>query len=266
MHSSPVRYLWWPLRAAFIKKRGEYRHYLVDYVVGLLLKLLFFVAMLLAYPAVDPVGNLARIHGFVLWYFAAHILAKMSNMVLEEAYLGTFLQVLTARTPLFLFLAAHSIAEIVMSSLWIGLFLVVGSVLTPFWKGVGLLSPGQGATILLVVLITLAGLIGMGFFLFGLSILFKVVGSITELLIFAMLFFSGFFIPLSTLPRLLIVLGYGSPLWWSFTLLHRVFQGEGVGFGLVAHAGVAVVWAALGIAVSSYTLKLAKTRGTLAAY
>lgn len=261
-----VQHYWWPLKAAFIKKKSEYRHYLLDYFVGLMIKLVFFVAMLVAYPGLEPMENLTRVSAYVLWYFAAHILAKMGNVVIEEASLGTISQILTTRTSIYVQLAAQAIAEVVMSLIWITLFLAIGATLTPYWMPLVDLTLLQVTAAIGVVFVTLVALVGIGFLLFGLSIIFKQVGSITELLIFAMLFFSGFFIPLADLPGLLEALARASPLWWSFSLLDLTFRGHPLGFNLVAYAAVSVAWIMLGLGLASQTLKVAKARGTLTSY
>jgi len=176
-----------PLRAAFVKKKGEYRHYLLDYIVDLLIKFVFFVGMLIAYPETQPLEGLVRVSCFILWYLAAHVLAKMSNMLIEEAYLGTLPQILTTKTSLLLYLVAHTIAEVAMSLIWVVGFLALAAFLMPFWTALAQLSLWQVGTALVVVVVALVGIVGIGFFLFGLSIKFKQVGSISELLIFIML-------------------------------------------------------------------------------
>ena len=256
------------LRAAFIKKKGEYRHYLLDYIVDLFIKFVFFIAMLTAYPETVPLESLVRISCFILWYLAAHVLAKMSNVLVEEAYLGTLPQILTTRTSLLLYLVAHTVAEIVMSLIWIVGFLVLAAFFMPFGRALVQLSLWQVGAALVVVAVALAGIVGMGLFLFGLSIKFKQVGSISELLIFVMLLFSGFFIPPDHLPRELISVDFVSPLWWFFDLLNRIILRQLVGIQplFLIQAMVSTGWVVGGLVVTNRLLRQAKMRGTLLNY
>lgn len=261
-----IEVLWYPFRAAIIKKLGEYRHYLIDYIVGLLVKIVFFVAMLVAYPEPELLDNLARVGGFILWYLAAHVLAKMSNVFIEEASLGTLLQVLSARTPLLLYLVVHAIAEVVMSTIWIGAFVVLAGLLTPVWTAVGQLSLWQVGTALGVMILALVAVMGMGLVLFGLSIRFKRVGSISEVLSFWMLFFSGFYIPSSDLPRAIVVISSASPLWWAFEILSRLLHEGPLGLTVVGLAVNTTVWISAGMILTNSFLRQAKARGILTTY
>jgi ABC-2 type transport system permease protein len=263
-----LKSLLFALRAAFVKKKGEYRYYLLDYIVGLLIKFVFFVAMLIAYPETHPLEGLVRISCFILWYLAAHVLAKMSNVVVEEAYLGTLAQILTTKTSLLVYLVAHTISEVVMSFIWILGFIALAVFLMPFGAALAQLSLWQVGMAFVVVLVALIGIVGMGIFLFGLSIKFKQVGSISELLIFVMLLFSGFFIPPNYLPHVLIMVNFVSPLWWAFDLLHRIVLGELVQLHpyLLTQIAVSAVWIAAGVIVTNHFLYQAKIRGTLLNY
>ena len=260
--------LLFPLKAAFVKKKAEYRHYLLDYIIDLLIKFVFFVAMMAAYPKTQPVESVVRVSCFILWYLAAHVMAKMSNILVEEAYLGTLPQILTTKTSLFIYLIAHTAAEVVMSLIWIVGFLALAAFLMPFWTTLGPLSLWQVGTGLVVIAIALLGIVGMGLFLFGLSIKFKQVGSVSELLIFVMLLFSGFFIPPDRLPHVLISIDLVSPLWWAFDLLNRILLCQFVGIYslILTQAIISISWIIVSIVITNRLLRRAKMRGTLLNY
>ncbi len=259
--------LLWALKAALLKKRGEYRHYRLDYGVGLGLKVMFLLAMLWAYPELPPAWQAARIYGFVLWYLAAHLLAKMSNLVLEEAYLGTWEQILTSRTSLWTFLVAQGVAEVLLSLVWVFPFSLIAAMLTPFWRAWTALPAMHVLLWLGMTGLTFVALMGMGVALFGVSIRYKQVGSLSELLIFALLFFSGFFFPVAQLPGWLQSLAVLSPLYWAYTWAQALLV-EG---RLTVPAGQAVLlqsagWWLVGYLVTRASWTWARRQGTLTQY
>ena len=262
-----MRGLFWALRAAFLKKRGEYRHYRLDYAVGLGLKLMFFLTMLWAYPGLPPAQQSVRIYGFLLWYLAAHLLAKMSNLVLEEAYLGTWEQILSSRTSLWAFLLAQGMAEIVLSLVWVLPFSLIAAALTPFWQAWHTLGWTNWLHWAGLTLLTLTALLGLGVGLFGISIRYKQIGSLSELLIFALLFFSGFFFPVNQLPlwaRPMIAL---SPLYWAVRGAQALLlQGQGPILAWQALLLHAVGWGLIGSLVTRFYWHWALRQGTLTRY
>ncbi len=258
--------LLWALRAALLKKRGEYRHYHLDYAVGLGLKLMFFLTMLWAYPDFSSAQQAARIYGFVLWYLAAHLLAKMSNLVVEEAYLGTWEQILSSRTSLWTFLLAQGMAELVFSLVWVLPFGLIAMATTPFRQVWGTLrwaswAIGGGTTVLTVV-----ALLGIGVVLFGISIRYKQIGSLSELLIFALLFFSGFFFPVEQFPFWARHLVVCSPLYWAFQGVQDVLAHRLPILAWKALFLHAIGWGLIGGLVTRFYWRWALRRGTLARY
>lgn len=261
-----VRALWLAMKAALIKKRAEYRYYATDYLLGVLIKFIFFIAMLMISPTAEPEDLLARALGFILWYFAAHILAKMSSTMVEEAYLGTVSQIFVARTPLQAFLATQAIAEVLLSMVWIAAFLVLTTPLAPILAAISQFNPSELGMVLLVFAIAISGLVGMGLFLFGLSIKFKQVGSFSEVLIFFMLFFSGFFIPVDNLPRFILGIGCLSPLFWATRIIGDIFHRHILWEWIAVAIGVGALWVLLGVVTTGYFYHQAKRKGTLTNY
>lgn len=261
-----LKALWLPMKAALIKKRAEYRYYAADYLMGVLIKFIFFVAMLLISPTAEPKDLLSRVLGFVLWYFAAHILAKLSNTMVEEAYLGTASQIFVARTSLPVFLATLAMAEILLSTVWIATFLVLAAPFTPILSAISQFSPSELGMVLLVFAVTIFGLVGMGLCLFGLSIKFKQVGSFSEVLIYFMLFFSGFFVPVNNFPRFVLALGYLSPLFWAMKIIGDIFHGQIRWKWFVAAMAIGSLWIFLGVVITGTFLQQAKRKGTLTNY
>jgi len=85
------------LIAFLIKKQAEFHRYWSDFIVGLFIKFIFFLGALYAKPIQNLDEAITRISAFSLWYLSAHVVSKLANSPLEEAYLGTLEQVLSMR-------------------------------------------------------------------------------------------------------------------------------------------------------------------------
>ena len=245
--------------AALLKKRAEYRRYWLDFAVGLAIKCIFFLGALYAAPAADPRETAVRVFGFSLWYLSAHVVAKLGNMALEEAYQGTAEQLLVTRTRPGQLLAGVVVAETLLSALWVGLFLAVATVLAGperLWSG----AAAVAGRALVFGLAGLLGMIGMGLVLLGLSLRFKQVGALTEVVLYYLLVFSGFFLPGDTLPWALHLLNQLSPL-------ARAVDGVRAGWSTAAAAGlVSAGWLVAGCAVLYSQWQWARRAGRLGSY
>ncbi|GAB6877554.1 ABC transporter ATP-binding protein/permease [Thermaerobacter litoralis] len=236
------------LRAAWIKKRAEYRRYWLDFVIGLAIKCIFFLGALFAVPDAPPPEAALRVLGFGLWYLSAHGVAKLGNMALEEAYMGTAEQVLVTRTRPSTWLAGTLGMELLLSIIWVGLFSGVAALLigpNNFLQGLAAIaSPG-----FLLAPAGVAGMVGIGLAALGLSLRFKQVGSVVEILLYYLLVFSGFFLPPGPLPAVLDVLNAASPLARVVEGIRGIGHGTSVWQAVVVAWAVALAWIAVGCAV-----------------
>lgn len=103
-----------PLFRAFLARSfALQRRYFTDYALGLLVKVFFFTAIL--YTSQGYSARPAYVAGFLLWYLAAHLLARMANFFLEEAYLGTLGRLLASPHSPAALVVALSLAELSMA-------------------------------------------------------------------------------------------------------------------------------------------------------
>jgi ABC-2 type transport system permease protein len=247
------------LLASIIRKRAEYARYWFDFTVGLAIKFIFFLGIVYAVPLEDPRQAAARLSGFTLWYLSSHVLSKLGNLAIEEAYLGTAEQVLTTRArPLYVVLGVV-IAEVLFSAVWIALFLLLAVPLV----GLGTLSEALGTMLGPLVVfsgIGLLGMLGIGALVLGLSLRFKQVGAVTEVILYYLLIFSGFFLPPDLLPSFFQLLNGLSPLAWTV-------QGMQQGFGLTGIALlVSLLWLSVGFVVLALNWRWARKAGRLGSY
>ncbi len=210
-------------RALLARSLATQRRYFADYALGLLIKVFFFTAIL--YASQDSPARPAYVAGFLLWYLSAHLLARMANFFLEEAYLGTLARLLASPHPPAAIVAALSLVEMLVSLPWVVVlgFYALASGVALFRLGAATLGAG---------LLALAGVWGLGLTLLAASLRYKQVGSFTEMLTFYLLLFSGFFVSSEALPHAMRAVNALNPLYQAMVAI------EGGGFGgLLAAAG-----------------------------
>lgn len=225
------------------------KRYFADYALGLLVKVFFFTAIL--YGSQGSTMRSTYVAGFLLWYFAAHLLARMANFFLEEAYLGTLARLLSSPHPPMAIVAALSLAELLVALPWVAALGVYA-----WWSGVSLSGLGLGA--LVAALLALLGVWGLGLALLAASLRYKQVGSFTEMLTFYFLLFSGFFVSWEKLPLLVRAINALNPLYQTVMAL----SGHAY-WGLLASAAF---WLLTGGLALAYSYRWALRAGRLLDY
>jgi ABC-2 type transport system permease protein len=245
--------------ASFLKKRAEYRRYWFDFTVGLIIKFVFFLGTLYASPIQTGKEATLKLFGFSLWYLSAHLISKLGNTVIEEAYLGTAEQVLSTKTPPWQVLMGVVIAEIALSSVWVVLFFICAALMIGFSEILsGILS--MITEIVVFGGVSLIGMTGIGVFILGLSLRLKQVGAVTEVLLYYLLIFSGFFLSSNLLPTAFHILNYFSPLSWA---VQGVNEGWPVFFPAL---GISLLWLAMGSLVLKQQWHWARKNGKIGSY
>ncbi|WP_337957510.1 ABC transporter permease [Symbiobacterium thermophilum] len=223
------------------------------------MKFIFFLGTLYASPVQTGKEAAVRLFGFSLWYLSAHLISKLGNIAIEEAYLGTAEQALSTKTPPWQLLIGIILSEIMLSLAWIILFLVCAAAMIGFsdiWKGTLALI----GNIAVFCGISLLGMIGIGVFILGLSFRLKQVGAVTEVLLYYLLMFSGFFLSPKLLPSVFHILNSLSPLSWAVQGMRAGWQ------ALVPASLVSCFWILVGASILRWQWNWARKTGRLGSY
>jgi ABC-2 type transport system permease protein len=153
--------------------------------------------------------------GYLLWAYARVVIFGVSTELVGEAQAGTLEQIALSPTPAPLLLLGRVAALLASTSLMIGLVGVVLALL------LGIHLP-VGPAGLVVLALTLAGLLGFGLLLGGLTLVFKQIASLADLLQNAILFLNGALVPIERFPDWLAALARLVPTTQGISLLRRV--------------------------------------------
>lgn len=208
----------------------------------------------------------ASIIGFLVWRLCMSVLAAMPQMIEQEARVGVVENVVLATsTPVTMLLVFRALARSLRSLLETTL---LGVVLVVLFKVSLPLSPAA----VFVILLTLAGTLGIGFALSGAALVYKSVSSFTGIVTILALFISGAAVPLDTLGIVFTALKLGFPTTWGIDILRRVILfddnlsiliANGTLFGLLLQSAILVT---VGLWLFNQAFNRAKRTGQLGTY
>lgn len=251
-------------RAVFKRTFIEMKRYAFNTVSGLVT--LFFVFLLLFYGARTLVGGgpsgggtlNSIIVGYWLWILAIFAYGATAQDMTEEAQVGTLEQL--AMSPLGLTRVSLTtfLGGIVLQVAILLGMLVLMMAATGRWLNLDLVS------ILPLLLVTMAGVQGVGMIAGGFAIVYKRIQNSMQILQFV--FVAVIAAPLDRFPAAKYV-----PLSWGRHLLEKVMKGEASLFQLAPGdlallVAVSLSWLALGIAGFKLLERKARSRGNLAHY
>ena len=203
--------------------------------------------------------------GFIVTFYALNAISDMSFNLMEEAQTGTLEQLYMSPSPSQLMVLGRSLASMVSATVQVLFTTVIIFVLFQLqlpltWE------------MLPVLLITIVGLLGFGYVVGGLTLVFKHVGPLANIMQNALLIANGTFLPVSLMPAWLGTTVMFFPSTLGIILLRRVvldgdslamLRADGSLLWLVFHSGVVFV---LGWVIYAFCENIARKQGSLGQY
>lgn len=227
----------------------------------------FYIFFLLAFMGAQTVGGASPtfgqtvgglVVGFMVWTLTTIAFSEFSATLGSEAGQGTLEQLAMSPSGLGRVLMSRAAASLGFQLLTGVVFLFVMMATTGTWLHLDVLS------ILPILLMTVAGVLGVGFLMGGLTLLYKQTGALLGLMQFG--FLALLTMPVKDYPLLKL-----APLSWGNHLLSRVMV-EGVSLASLPTADVAILVAGtvgymtLGGIVFKVCVDKARERGMLGQY
>lgn len=190
------------LRANSVKVVLELRRYLPNTISLVFTFYAIFVFLLLGVrfvgdpnTAVDNIRYVMVANGF--WFLLMLGVTSMGWELSAEALRGTLEQLYMSTVPPWLILAFRMLATAVINTVLLGLLMVLSMLTAGQWLSVDL------ATVALVLPPTMLAVMGLGFVVAGLTIVYKQIGAVLQLVQFVLMAVA--FVPLSAAPLLALV-------------------------------------------------------------
>jgi ABC-2 type transport system permease protein len=204
--------------------------------------------------------------GFIVWKLCMGVLVAIPAMIEEETRTGTLENILLST-----FMPFHTLFffRILARSLRSLLETVLLAVALMFLFRLPLFFP---PTAWVVILLTLAGVWGVGYLMAGLALIHKAVSSVTSLLANLAFLISGAMIPLDSLGMLYTALKLVFPMTWGIEILRDVVL-NGTTLMALVQSGVLVglalqttLFLVFGLIIFNYSMRQVRRTGELGSY
>ena len=243
--------------------------YRVNVVMWTVFNVAMFSGIALLFGATEGVDRLqdrpAVLLGFLLTGFANSAISTMAWGLREEAQTGTLEQMTMSPHPVAWLVLGRLVAEVIVIMIQTSLLAIVVGLLLNFSLPLRI----EG---LPVLAITIAGLMGFGFIVGGLTLIYKRMDALANLLTNLLMWVNGTFVAITYFPDWLEAFVRLLPSTQGIIVLRRVMlDGESLATAwnsgslgwLMLHSAVAL---AVGVAVFFWCERVARQRGTIGQY
>ena len=207
--------------------------------------------------------------GFMVWFFGMKAVDHMAYMLSDEARSGTLEQMYMTPAPMGVVMLGRSVG-----TLWVAAVqaAIVGTAIVLLLRIPVAFDFGTIGRAAPVFALTMVGLFGFGYVVAGLTIVFKQVSSLINMVQNLLLFFGGVMLPVESLPPAVEVVARTLPSTQGISVLRQVVFG-GQSLGNVWASGAlpwlcvhAVAYFVLGWVFYARCEAVAKAQGSLGQY
>lgn len=242
----------------------NYRANLVIELLTLVI-LFIFISYFVGSGAIATQGLPAFLLGYLIWFYAAIAISSMSSNLLGEASVGTLEQLYMSPVPTWLLFVGRVIATFLKSTVMVAL---VGVTLMLVLRVALPLEPAA----LPPFVLTMVGLFGFGYAIGGLTLMYKQITSVTNLVNNVLLFLNGALLPVHYFPEWLETVARMLPTTQGIAVLRKVVI-DGMSLSAVWEDGSMVfllvqsaVFLIVGWVIFNIGEQVAKRRGNLGQY
>lgn len=194
--------------------------------------------------------------GYILWRFSILAINLVSSNIEAEATRGTLEQKLTSIIPLYILMIGRLISGMLIELVELAIILI--SCVLIFHVGISV-----NLKAIIILLITIAGMYGMGLMFGGLTLKFKNIGRIMYIIQILLLFVSNTLTVVSDKFSIINLI----PLTTGNDLIRKALVGQVIPMSnYLTLATISLVWLAIGIVTFNYFKKLSRVDGLVGSY
>jgi ABC-2 type transport system permease protein len=170
-----------------------------DYKFSVLIQLAGIFMIVIGIMFFAGQGNITReqiastLLGFIITFYGMETLSNMSWALMNEAQSGTLEQMYMSPAPSQLIVLGRSLASIISATIQLVIMLVV---MIPLFN----VSFTFSLDAVVILLITMIGLLGFGYVMGGLTLIFKQIGPLANIIQNIVLMANGTFLPVAFMP------------------------------------------------------------------
>lgn len=220
--------------------------YPIELFVGLLIMYMLFMGLFLGARSLvrDTQMLSASLDGFiisyVMWFFVISAMGRLAFHIESEAQMGVLEQIFLTYPRMLALMLVRSAVDFFTSLVIVIALLISIMATTGKWLAIG---TGNILELLILLVITVAGIYGFGLIFAGLALVFKRIGQVGSIMQFAFFFLAYF--PVEQLTGWLKAALYSLPLTLGVSLIKTV---------IVEHGSVfsgSKSWLLLGLVINS---------------
>ncbi len=226
---------------------SDVKVYWFNYIFGNLNALLFFAGLFYAFNIdnSNSVDTIVFLYGFLVWYFGSHAINLISIIINEEKEEGTLEQVLLTKVNFRNLLINRMIAQFLFDT--VKSLLVVSLLILFIDADISVIINFKGLLIILILILTVIGVIGIGFLVAGFALKYNRVASISAMASNFIIFFSGIIISVNQLPAFIGWFSKTFPIIWSANIIESILQEKPIdGFDFSMFVVTIIFWNILG--------------------
>ncbi len=222
------------------------------------------VVMMFIPPDTGPILRGITLYGFVIYIFLSHTIWTVGMSIQREQTEGTLVTLYLTPASRFLLLLSRAVVTLAWTSVACVLGLLAAQAIT------GPLPLNNLGLLLVILIFTVSGLVGLGFALAGLALHFgESIELIANILEFGLMGLCAFFFPFSVLPPALQAIARLIPLSYSVDAFRTVALNAGppellplpAELGIIITTGL--IAPILGFVLYHFSEKSARRRGSL---
>lgn len=242
-----------------------------DYKFNLAIQLLGFLMIVIGIMFFVGQGEITQeqvqstLLGFIITFYAMETISMMSWSLMQEAQVGTLEQMYMSPAPTQLIVLGRSIASLVSTT--IQMVLVISVAMLIFGVAIPITLDS-----IVVLGITMIGLLGFAYVIGGLTLIFKQVGPLANIIQNLLLIINGTFLPVQMMPDWMANLVVLFPSTLGIILMRRVSM-DGATLGMLIADGSliwlfvhSVVFLIIGTVVYTVCERQARKLGSLGQY
>jgi ABC-type polysaccharide/polyol phosphate export permease len=254
------------LRAECIMFLDEFKQYKLNNVFGILSTLVVFIGLFSTVSGENQ-GAVALLFGLTIWKMCTSSMSYFSEVIEDEARLGTLEQIFMTRTTIYKVLFVKALVSSAYAILQGGVLFTICAVLFRQMGAIGHVGAAKLVIIVVIGLITQFSFYGMGMLFGGMALLYKRTSNFVGIVTYVLLFFSNITVPVENLLPFLRWIAYILPMTWANGLIEGICDGAGIGawylcMWVVSMAGMMLV----GVVCFQCFLRRAKNLGKLGHY
>jgi ABC-2 type transport system permease protein len=202
--------------------------------------------------------------GSIGWGYIWSAMGAASGSIQQEMMRGTFEPIFLTPTSPFVIVLAYTIWGLFMGTISMIIFLFLG--LAVFHVEL----TGNGLLAVLLMLLSVAMMVGFGLIVAGLNIFLKQIGSVVSVVQGVSLFLCGVYFPIEVLPEIFQPLAKVLPFYYSITGLRMALSEQASLQSVMQYIWILSVLTVIALVLGTYFfrkgLNRARREGTLAYY